>query len=526
MTLTLKIAPAIRPVNVQAAVMAGMGGVLAAQVLASLILAQGHLVYAIEAPYTHLSLAQQIVHGHYGLSPDESSAPSSSILFPPLLAALMPVLGAAGPLLINILSVLATGGLAAMLAEECNLPLHQLGWARLCVLSMVMTLVLNLAGLAMTGLEHSLHVALTVAYLLGLVRFSRRGRCDAWWFAVILVQPLLRFEAAGMLVADVMIFLAFRRAAYAVLTAALGLLLVGSYSWFLGSLGLPLMPTSVLSRSDWFDAAVEAHVGPFAVLIGLLRNFVENLGEFGSAQILGLVVLSWLRLDRRDRTRLMTAFFITFVSLAQLAGGKMGARPPRYEAYVLALDFCGLAVIHGEAAIAWCARATWRRIAGFSAVLLVLYAGYAVQSLVALSLVRKEFTGPVQIHRFVTEFYRAPVASDRPGYIDFNQPFPVLDLSGLASEEARRRRAEGEGVGWMDDLLAARGIKLAIFDNGDDPAVPPAWTAVAELHSGNDALHHAVFYARRPEDIPGIEDALSRFQRTLPSDVHLVRAKA
>lgn len=526
MTMMRETNAAVGPMSAVSAVLAGMGGVLLAQLLLVLVLTGGHLIYAIEAPYTHLALAQQIVHGHYGLTPQESSAPSSSILFPLLLAALMPVFGAAGPLLINAASLLATGGLALLLAEECNLPLRQLGWPKLCVLAMVVTVALNLAGLAMTGLEHSLHVALTVAYMLGLLRFARRGRCDPWWFAVILIQPLLRFEAAGMLVADVMIFLAFRRYGYALLTVALGLLLVGGYSLFLTSLGLPLLPTSVLSRSEWSDAAIESHAGLLAVVGGIVRNFVENLNEFGAAQILVPVALAWWRIEPRDRPKLMAAFFMSFVSLAQLAGGKIGARPPRYEAYVLALDLCGLAVIHGEAVIAWCAGASWRRVAGFSAMLLAFFAGYVTQSAMTPSLARKEFNGPFQIHRFVTDYYRAPVASDRPGYIDFSQPYPVQDLSGLASEDARRGRLQGEGVGWMDDLLAARGIGLAIIDNGDDPAVPESWSPVAELRSGNDMLHHAVFYARRPEDRPAIEEALSRFQPSLPRAVRLVRAGA
>ena len=526
MTMMLGTARAARPLNVSSAVLAGIGAVFLVQLLALLVLTGGHLVYAIEAPYTHLGLAQQIARGHYGLTAGESSAPSSSILFPLLLAGLVPTLGAASALLINILAMLATGALAVLLAEECNLPLHRLGWLKLCAISVTVSLALNLAGLAMTGLEHSLHVALTVAYMLGLVRFARRGRCDAWWFAVILVQPLLRFEAAGMLVADVMIFLAFRRYGYALLTVALGLLLVGGYSVFLKSLGLPILPTSVLSRSEWSDTALEAHAGLFVVVTGILRNFVENLNEFGAAQILAPVALAWWRMNLRDRPKLMTAFFITFVSLAQLAGGKIGARPPRYEAYVLALDLCGLMVIHGEAAIAWCAGATWRRVGGFAAILLTVYAGYATQTVMAPSLARKEYTGPFQIHRFVTDFYRAPVADNRPGYIHFDQPFYVLDLSGLASEEARRGRASSQTAGWMDELLAAHDIGLAIIDNGDDPMVPESWTEVAELRSGNDMLHHAVFYARRPEDRAAIDEALARFQPSLPAGVRLVRAKA
>ncbi|HEX3501100.1 MAG TPA: hypothetical protein VHT04_17410, partial [Stellaceae bacterium] len=298
--------------------------------------------YVIEAPYTDLALAQQIAHGHYGLVPGEPAAPASSILFPFLLAAFVPLgLGTLSPLIINTLATLAAGVFALLLAGECGLPLRQISPPRLFVIAAAVTLALNLAGLAFTGLEHSLHVALTVAYLLGLVRFVRRGRCDWWWFVCILVQPIIRFEAAGMLLADVLIFLAFRRYAYALLTVLIGVALVGGYSAFLSALGLPLLPSSVLARSDWSNAAVVSHSGVLTVFIAILRNFYENLNSFGAAQVLGGVALAllWLdklptlwaqrQIDKPDQAKLMTIFFISFVSAAQLAGGKLGWIPPR-----------------------------------------------------------------------------------------------------------------------------------------------------------------------------------------------------
>src|SRR5882672_6661262 len=44
------------------------------------------VVYSLDDPYIHLALARQILHGHYGINPGEFAAPSSSILWPFLLA--------------------------------------------------------------------------------------------------------------------------------------------------------------------------------------------------------------------------------------------------------------------------------------------------------------------------------------------------------------------------------------------------------------------------------------------------------
>jgi hypothetical protein len=46
----------------------------------------GHLVYSLDDPYISLSLGQHIAQGEYGINTGEGSSPSSSILYPLLLA--------------------------------------------------------------------------------------------------------------------------------------------------------------------------------------------------------------------------------------------------------------------------------------------------------------------------------------------------------------------------------------------------------------------------------------------------------
>ena len=59
---------------------------LVAEIAAIVLLNHGHFAYVIDDPYIHLALSERIAHGHYGLNPDETVAPSSSILWPFLLA--------------------------------------------------------------------------------------------------------------------------------------------------------------------------------------------------------------------------------------------------------------------------------------------------------------------------------------------------------------------------------------------------------------------------------------------------------
>jgi hypothetical protein len=219
---------------------------------------------------------------------------------------------------------------------------------------------------------------------------------------------------------------------------------------------------------------------------------------------------SWATLSAASRTKsdqikLVTIGFMAFVTIAQIVGGKLGWVPPRYEAYVLVLNICGVAVLYREKVNAWCERATWPRVSAFCLALLVFFAGYAVQFLATPVFSRKEYLGSYQLHQFVTEFYRRPVAVSQLGYVNYLNPDYVLDLSGLGSETARRANAEGDAPDWMTDLLASHNVDLAILDTETQMSVPGSWIRVGELYPGDSpsdpANRHFTFYARSPERV-------------------------
>ncbi|MFL5332707.1 MAG: hypothetical protein ACJ8H8_05915, partial [Geminicoccaceae bacterium] len=118
-----------------AAVLAGNGGVFA---------------YPLSGPYIHLALAEQILHGHYGLNPGEPASPSSTILYPLLLAGLGALgLGISSSLLLCLASNTASGLLLFLVAEEAGIRLRDLALPALFCLGASLALALNLVGLAL-----------------------------------------------------------------------------------------------------------------------------------------------------------------------------------------------------------------------------------------------------------------------------------------------------------------------------------------------------------------------------------------
>ena len=54
----------------------------AVELIVSINLAGGRLVFTLDDAYIHLAVADQILSGGYGVNPGEFSSPSSSIIWP------------------------------------------------------------------------------------------------------------------------------------------------------------------------------------------------------------------------------------------------------------------------------------------------------------------------------------------------------------------------------------------------------------------------------------------------------------
>jgi hypothetical protein len=73
-------------------------------ILASIYLCDGRLIYTLDDPYIHLKVAQTILRGGYGINFSEYASPSSTVLFPLMLAGTESVGASAGPLVLNLIA--------------------------------------------------------------------------------------------------------------------------------------------------------------------------------------------------------------------------------------------------------------------------------------------------------------------------------------------------------------------------------------------------------------------------------------
>lgn len=257
-------------------VMAGLGALVIFELIAWGI--AGGFEYPLDDTYIHLAMAENIGRGGYGINAGEYASASSSVLWPFLLVPL--AASEAGRYLPLALNALALMGLC--LCWGYAVARARLSRPVTLALAIVGPVALNMYGVAALGMEHSLHALLTVLVVLGLGLFFDERRATWWLIVAIVLAPLVRFEGMALSLVAATI-LALRGQWRVGLAAALATVAASAaFMVFLHSIGLSMLPSSVLAKS--------AQPGGSFVIQRLIA-LVKNIGETPGVAVLLLSVL-------------------------------------------------------------------------------------------------------------------------------------------------------------------------------------------------------------------------------------------
>jgi len=493
------------------------GLLVVAEIVAILLLNGGTFGYSLDDAYIHLSLANRIWDGTYGINAGEVSAPASSILWPFLLAAFSWLPASAYILIPVLINMAAAGATLKLLVDAVRGALsgdRSFGLA-VALFATVLIFSVNLVPIIFTGMEHSLQQLLAVLLVRGLVEESRSGRVPRGaWLAVALL-PLLRYDSLALAAPALLYFLWRGHWRGSVLAMAAIGAVVGAFSGFLLVHGLGILPASVMAKSD----IARAGGGPFAVL----RNLYGNLYGDSQANVLlfGAVLAAAAACDRgRAAAERGLGLVIVAAIATEFVFGRFGAYY-RYEAYICAATL--MALIHLY-------RGVLARVfapAAAPAPQIVAVGGLMIASLsylIALAntpvATNNIYDQQYQMHRFAVDFYRRPVAVNDLGWVAFRNPNYILDLGGLASHEALLARATEPGPDWMRRLAVAHDVHLAMIYDAWYPQKPSGWVRIGQLEFNQMRVTAAdarvSFYATDTDSVAPLRQALEQFQSTLP----------
>lgn len=512
---------------------------------ATIAVTDGRFYYSLDDPYIHLAVSEQIRALSYGLNPGELSTPSSSLLWPILLAvtAGTPIHDST-PLVLNMSAAMLTAWLLLRLVRR----IVGAGSTRLNVLTVVMLMIcFNWVGVVFTGMEHSAHVAAALAVGVGLVESV--GRPSPWWlYLAITLNPLLRYEGLAVAFAALLVLARRGRPWTAVLFGIVSTLPLVVFSVIAVRNGLDPLPSSVLMKSAVVDEGTSALRGAGTSVLSMIKvpAFVALV-----ALVVGHILI------RGWRTIGILHVYGLIIFTAHAVAGRAGWFG-RYELYVYAAVIPVVAHLFRPVIVSvWQRRQASRKVLALAAIVLVAVTiGYVKVTATTPLAAGNVSLQQAQMARFAADYWPDPVAVNDVGLVSYRDDDYVLDLWGLANQEARRARGGGiyasdaaadpsnteaivgnvsanfeggssvEGGQWMRRLADQHSVTAAMIYSSWFTHVPPQWEPVAHLsftgpniNSGGNVV---TFYATSNKDADRLRAALEQFKVTLPSGATLV----
>ena len=474
-----------------------------------LSLCDGHLIYNLDDPYIHLSVAENILHGSYGVNAGEYSAPCSSIIYPFILAVTEWIkLGSVGPLIVNLL---AMGGAVYILGkiikkhifpsvDEVNK--FSINYIFYLALGVLLCLVMNAWGLVFTGMEHSIHILLCLVVFYGFLQVVEiNKKPPAFLYIALILLPLIRFEGLALSIFGIILLYYFGHRKYASLSLILVALLMAVWAYFMHLHSLPFFPSSVQLKSQIVSSVGTNTIYKFFYLIA--KNFWCSL-HLKEAQVfcLSLIILSFV-VYKNFKNKKFEACFGLIILLAAVSHAILGRYGwfARYEIYAVIL--------------------TWLTIVFFSKKFIdnIYFRLILILVLIKVAVGHSTFKTPeniaeasrniyeqqYQMHRFAFNFWRRPVAVNDLGCISYQNSFYVLDLYGLGSEEVRLSKKLGTfNANKINNLIIHKNISLImIYDKWFEGIIPKNWEKIGTLKTskvtaGDDSVE---FYLPVNSDI-------------------------
>jgi hypothetical protein len=423
----------------------------------------GEFTYPLDDPYIHMTLARNILHGNYGINMGEFASPSSSILWPFLLA---PFAGFSFfiwvPLIINIVCFVCTAQLLYAFVKR-DVP----GPMAIVVVTML-TLAFNLLTIMMTGMEHSLQVMLVVIVALEILKERPN---PLLFYPAVIVLPLVRYEDLAISM-PALVYCYWRGMRRGPVVAAIVIIAaVSGFSLFLRSLGLDYLPSSVLAKLDAPQLQSRS-----SVLWNTWLNFRSNSWHMFFNTLIVVCVAAiffWLRGKARQ-----IALLLIVPTVAIYAFGKHGFFD-RYQIHILIYGFLMSWELLRNLPIADHFRA--RVCLPLAVVLVLANFGFVVDMYNAPLASKNTHDQQYQLASLERDFLKEPVAVNDLGMVSYYGHQPVLDLWGLGSVDALRARVADPSGGWIGPIAQRKGVEFAFIYESWFPRLPASWVKVGTL---------------------------------------------
>lgn len=495
------------------------------------VLTNWQFTYTLDDPYIHLALAKGISNFHYGINPSEASAPSSSILWPFLMAPFAHLQGfRLAPLILNSVCLLGTLLVLQYLLTSRFGVRRDSSW----IVTIILGFCLNIYGLVFTGMEHSLQVFLTVVIASALAQ----RHLNIWLWSSLLALPLVRYEGLAISL-PILCYLAFQgrvtrtKALFTGLILMIGLV---SFSAFLAGIGLGLLPSSVFAKQPATTAGTA-----FGLLKAIASGVLANAYSPPTFTVDGFALLAGFTAWSTNRARVL--LLLAAPAILHLCLGRNGWFG-RYEVSILLyllIVSADLFMNQVDSLPAFLSSASLgeqtgaRRISKGStlfslALIFVVGTKPLWQSTLLTPFAARNIQDQqIQMALIASQYLDRPVAVNDLGAVALSSRRYVLDLWGLGSYDALslRMAPKNDPRLWIPRLMAQKGVRHAFVYDSWFPETPHNWIRVAILKlpgmKVTPASDVVTLYATSPASADDLTVALVRYKAENPSKASMVR---
>ena len=495
---------------------------------------QGHLIYAFDDAYIHMSMAKNFaLHGVWGVTRHGFTSSSSSPLWTLLLSATYRLFGVnqVAPLILNLLSgLLAVAAAYFFLAKGS----HR-SWA-VCGALFLLIVAAPLPALAMTGMEHSLHVALTILFAtLSAGCLAQESPDTKQRILLLAMAPLLaasRYEGLFLVAVVGLLLLLRGRVVFALVLGAMASLPMMIYGALSVREGWFFLPNSLLLKTSAPGLASLDQVGELLGKAALRRLWESpHFLALVLPSLLAVIALSWQGKSPWKSLALWSNVSFLGAMLLHLQFVGQGWTF-RHEGYLMAFGAVVLAGAAGEVLRdAPLPAMTRQRLPGYlAAALVVALIGYPVGKKAAVAILQTPrattniYQQQYQMGLFLHRFYEGQsVAANDIGAITYLADLQLLDLAGLASREvAFLQRSRQLNAAQVKSLTEARGTIIAIVYEGWFEGIRDNWTKAGEWRIENNVIcasDTVSFWAVEPSRESVLLESLRTFAPELPREV-------
>lgn len=498
----------------------------------------GRMIYALDDPAIHLSIASNLVHhGTWGVVPGHFEAASSSPLWTVLLGAFILVAPFAADYAALILNGAAALVILAILARLQG-TLHPSRKRPLDVLSTVVVtaVVLFLPGATFVGMEHLLHLALLLAAIHGLLNPRPDGslvrRVGPYLLLVLASSARLETAFVALALGIALLALCLRRAdgrdvpAWGSQLRRVTLIGLASgvplalYAGFNRALGQGWLPNSVMAKSATLNGGSRTpNLGA-----ALDRFTTDPVLSFVAVSCAILAVIAWPQ--RRPwfvpatTVALGTLFHVTFAQVGWYE---------RYQVYLLGLGVYTALLAARELLPAPSEERGELRLAPLLVLSLLLLSSTKISLTVEVPKAANDtYQQRYQAGLFLQRYYRdRPVATGELGYISLEHDGPLTDLLGLGDYDVLKAREAADGkpgqAYWLR-LGRDRGFPVAavypstlFFETPDEWILVGSWTLPRQPITAFERSFQ--FWATTPEEVAPLRAHLEEFESELPAGV-------